>query len=708
MSHFSDRKNNKIEKENVKNENEIELVKQIADFSILEGKILNNKYSDYQQNFDLSTIYSASENSSKKYEDGLINENFIIQFIPYGKRQNKIISKFKFFVKVFETFIGIASLISVIITQLEYELIYFETFYPCDIKKNGLISTTYKGTSIRIINISICVVIALVNIPASYFKHKIQLEQRVLINKLFICSKYFMYMIIDIVISCIMPIPNFEYCISLKNGHENIAYNIETFLYALSLLKIIFVLRTIFTYSRFTSSLAEKMCHENGCEAGPTFSAKCLQKDNPGFFIAIIVGSVVIFLGFLLRFFELPYSSQGDYSFYTNSFWNIIVIMTTVGYGDFFPSTRIGQVIVVIAIFSGNLFTSLIIVSLTNASEFTDEENKAFLILRRIKLRKELLEKCQKIICINYKMKIIRNESTYSVAIQDKKYNDLYRELNELNNERMILEKSLKKDSFVSQEEKLNTLNKRITTNISIIKNSITILNQLKQKLLVQTQIQKNVYRNLKQVHVLYNQYIRILLYNSFELDNLEKKSATTNEEINENFSSQRKKDLFNELFIKKNQTVPLQHLIQKIKENIMLWKKKKSLKVDKEQIDLVGNYLKKLNEIHHKKFPYFSNVINDNINNLRNIHNIQHLEKSKYKAVKPIKLFELYKRKQGYNILLQTNKIFSSDRNKIDIILNEKDNKEIESSSINDKDKSIESFDISNRSIQTLIKKPH
>ena len=76
-------------------------------------------------------------------------------------------------------------------------------------------------------------------------------------------------------------------------------------------------------------------------------------------------------------------------------------------------------------------------------------------------------------------------------------------------------------------------------------------------------------------------------------------------------------------------------------------------------------------------------------------------------KTVKPIKLFELYKRKQGYNLLLQTHQLFSSDRNKIDKILNERENNEVESS-IDDKEKSIESFDISNRSIQTLIKKPH
>ena len=53
---------------------------------------------------------------------------------------------------------------------------------------------------------------------------------------------------------------------------------------------------------------------------------------------------------------------------------------------------------------------------------------------------------------------------------------------------------------------------------------------------------------------------------------------------------------------------------------------------------------MQKLELIQHKKFAYFSNIINENINNLRNIHNIKPVEKTMNQTVKPIKLFELYK----------------------------------------------------------------
>ena len=117
---------------------------------------------------------------------------------------------------------------------------------------------------------------------------------------------------------------------------------------------------------------------------------------------------------------------------------------------------------------------------------------------------------------LNYQLKIIRSEISYTEALKDKKYNALYRELLSINQDRLKIEKELKRDSFVSQEEKLENVNKRIEEDLIIIKNSITMLNQMKHKITIMTQMQSKMYRNLKHIKTIYTSFIKCMMYSTF------------------------------------------------------------------------------------------------------------------------------------------------------------------------------------------------
>jgi hypothetical protein len=61
--------------------------------------------------------------------------------------------------------------------------------------------------------------------------------------------------------------------------------------------------------------------------------------------------------------------------------------MTTVGYGDFFPQTNIGRVVGIICSFWGVFIVSMFVVALTNMLEFNAPENKAYMLLFRLRAK---------------------------------------------------------------------------------------------------------------------------------------------------------------------------------------------------------------------------------------------------------------------------------------------------------------------------------
>ena len=84
--------------------------------------------------------------------------------------------------------------------------------------------------------------------------------------------------------------------------------------------------------------------------------------------------------------------------------WLIIITMSTVGYGDFYPRTHIGRFIIVIACFCGIFLISMMVVTLTESSEFTKGESRAFEILSRLKRKDEAKKTAAKAVYMALKM----------------------------------------------------------------------------------------------------------------------------------------------------------------------------------------------------------------------------------------------------------------------------------------------------------------
>mmetsp|Transcript_17679 Transcript_17679/g.15492 ORF Transcript_17679/g.15492 Transcript_17679/m.15492 type:complete len:152 (+) Transcript_17679:499-954(+) len=134
-------------------------------------------------------------------------------------------------------------------------------------------------------------------------------------------------------------------------------------------------------YTVWTDERAMRVCKINGFTADSKFAIKAYLKYKSFIVLFIsLVLSIVVF-GFAVRLFERPFSEDFD-SVY-NCFWNVIVTMTTIGYGDIYVQTHLSRLVIIAACIWGVFILSLFVVTLNNITELSNEEQQAYEEIRK-------------------------------------------------------------------------------------------------------------------------------------------------------------------------------------------------------------------------------------------------------------------------------------------------------------------------------------
>lgn len=123
----------------------------------------------------------------------------------------------------------------------------------------------------------------------------------------------------------------------------------------------------------------------------------------------------------MLMLFE-RYVDTNFESIYT-CIWNVIITLTTVGYGDFYPKTNCGRLVGILTAFWGVFFVSLFVVALTNILEFDTPERKAYTLLKRLEDKQNLKKYAARVLACHYKFNKIEKENKDNKDYNQKKDN---------------------------------------------------------------------------------------------------------------------------------------------------------------------------------------------------------------------------------------------------------------------------------------------
>ena len=113
--------------------------------------------------------------------DGEENKKFWMNAMKPSKLEKEVVDKIKQKIKIFEFLIAFLAIISILLSQFEYELEYYPKMYKPTCKNPERIKE-YKGQPARIVVSILCLLMALLTINNSLLFYKQKKEEKKIIT----------------------------------------------------------------------------------------------------------------------------------------------------------------------------------------------------------------------------------------------------------------------------------------------------------------------------------------------------------------------------------------------------------------------------------------------------------------------------------------------------------------------------------------------
>jgi hypothetical protein len=310
-----------------------------------------------------------------------------------------------------------------------------------------------------------------------------------------------LYLFFEYVLILFFQFPGINSSIIFTQLGNTMCLPFTSILASISIFRFIFIYKIFKSFTIWNSYLAEVKCEKHVCSADTKFAFKALQKEHPFLTLFIIFVLTCVCFGFSLRNFEMHYwetqkELNQNWRYHWNAMWCVFVSMTTVGYGDFYPKTHLGRFIVIIACIVGIYFVSMMMVFMTEKSILNESEQKAYKLITRLKLRKEITDIQSHIVCHSIKMALLRKQKA-NREIDDKefdiKYNYQKRCIIKWIDEKKIKDRNIKMFNIIPTKEQLFDICERIHTDIREIKREIESMKLINNSIIGFAESQKNM-----------------------------------------------------------------------------------------------------------------------------------------------------------------------------------------------------------------------
>ncbi|KRX06937.1 hypothetical protein PPERSA_07100 [Pseudocohnilembus persalinus] len=193
-------------------------------------------------------------------------------------------------------------------------------------------------------------------------------------------------------------------------GLTDCYYHINEILSLIQMIRVLLIFRTLLMLSQWYNNRSQRICKLYSCDSDILFVIKCTMKEQPYTIVSIGFFCSLFYFSFLIRVCESPLIRQGNQDFhsYYNSIWNMIITMTTVGYGDYYAQTHLGRFIIFIVSIWGTFIISMMVVTMTNTLDPDAAENRAIAVLQRLFVRDKMKDAASTVLTTLAKMQVYK------------------------------------------------------------------------------------------------------------------------------------------------------------------------------------------------------------------------------------------------------------------------------------------------------------
>ena len=213
-------------------------------------------------------------------------------------------------------------------------------------------------------------------------------------------SGFLSYVIFEFILSIIHPniLLKDKYVKTSKKWNLlNVTYQINDFLLAIMLFRSYYFLKFYILCTNYYGARADRICKMMGKQTNYIFSFKCILISKTIKTLIFITLLTCIIFAYMLKVIEGPVYLLGKPEFHENSYmqylnclWNVLVTMTTVGYGDYYPKSVLGRIVVFFVSIIGNIIVALNIDHFQSHTELNDDERRVLDLIKRFEEKDEI------------------------------------------------------------------------------------------------------------------------------------------------------------------------------------------------------------------------------------------------------------------------------------------------------------------------------